>query len=161
MRRRDYSPLKHGGKDCNGTTTESRICNNETCKYLIDDMVWGISVGDIKNWSLDSMSKCCCDVVADFVVNQSTYICYEHVTRCNLIILHVVAYNFPPFPPSTFQGEELRVNLAITGSAGGQEWEDSLLEERSPKAKQFVKRTRGELNLLMKLALGEKMLNFR
>ena len=55
----------------------------------------------------------------------------------------------------------MKVNLAILGSAEGQQWEDALLEVRSPKAKQFVKRTGNELKVLMKLALEETMVNFR
>ena len=69
FRTRSYNPSQHGGKHCIGSTTESRICNNETCKYLIKDMVWGISVGDTTDWALDRMSKCCCDAVAGFEVS--------------------------------------------------------------------------------------------
>ncbi len=59
------------------------------------------------------------------------------------------------------KGEELRVNLAIIESAGGQRWEDALLEAKSPKAKQFVVRTSNELKLLMNFAMGTNFLNFR
>ena len=55
----------------------------------------------------------------------------------------------------------MSVSLAILESADGQKWEDALLEAKSPKAKQFVARTRNELELLMAFALHNKMLNFR
>ena len=56
----------------------------------------------------------------------------------------------------------MRVKFVIIGSAGSeQKWEDALLKIRSPKAKQFDRRTRHELNILIKLALGEQLLNFR
>ena len=55
----------------------------------------------------------------------------------------------------------MRINLAITGSAGGQQWEDALLESRSPKAKQFDKRTSNELTILMKMTLGNDFFNLR
>ena len=60
-----------------------------------------------------------------------------------------------------FKGEELRVNLAILESAGGQKWEDALLEAKSPKAKQFVARTSNELELLIKRAMGNNFLSLR
>ena len=55
----------------------------------------------------------------------------------------------------------MRVNLAIIESAGGQRWEDALLEDKSPKAKQFIVRTSNELKLLMNFAMGTNFLNFR
>ena len=55
----------------------------------------------------------------------------------------------------------MSVSVAILESADGQKWEDALLEAKSPKAKQFVARTRNELELLMEFALRDKMLNFR
>ena len=67
-RTRSHNPARHNGKSCNGTSTESRVCNNETCKYLIENMVWGIIVMDSDNWKLDKMSKCCCDNSPDFEV---------------------------------------------------------------------------------------------
>ena len=72
LRSRSNTASKYGGENCNGTATESRICNNDTCKFLIDDMVWGIIVGDSTTWSLNKMSKCCCDGSSDFSVSFCT-----------------------------------------------------------------------------------------
>ena len=78
LRSRSNNPSKYGGENCNGTATESRICNNDTCKFLIDDMVWGIIVGDSTNWSLNKMSKCCCDSSSDFSVRY----CTSELSQC-------------------------------------------------------------------------------
>ena len=58
----------YGGNPCNGSSTESRVCNDETCKYVKDDMVYGIVVDDTLHWSLDKMSKCCCEIAQNFEV---------------------------------------------------------------------------------------------
>ena len=56
----------------------------------------------------------------------------------------------------------MRLNLVVIGGGGNQQkWEDALLEIESPKAKQFDRRLRNELNMLMKLAFGTQLLNFR
>ena len=57
-----------------------------------------------------------------------------------------------------FQGEELRITLAIIGE---QKWEDALMEGKSPKAKQFVARTSNELKALMKIGIGDNFYNLR
>ena len=60
----------YGGHPCNGSLTESRVCNNDTCKYVKDGMVWGIVVDDTKDWSLDKISKCCCEISQNFEVKK-------------------------------------------------------------------------------------------
>ena len=68
FRSRNYISQQYGGKPCNGATTESQECNMESCKYIKKDMVWGIVVDDTENWSLDKMSKCCCDISPSYAV---------------------------------------------------------------------------------------------
>ena len=58
----------YGGNPCNGSSTESRVCNDGTCKYVKNDMVYGIVVDDTLHWSLDKMSKCCCEIAQNFEV---------------------------------------------------------------------------------------------
>ena len=58
----------YGGNPCNGSSIETRVCNNETCKYIKDNMVYGIVVDDKKDWSLNKMSKCCCEIGQNFEV---------------------------------------------------------------------------------------------
>ena len=59
---------------------------------------------------------------------------------------------------STFKGDELKINLTITGQ---QIWENSLKEIRSPKAKRFHSRTEKEIEILYENALGDSMTDFR
>ena len=60
-----------------------------------------------------------------------------------------------------YNGEDLRVNLAILESARGQKWEDALLEAQSPNAKQVVAGTSNELESLIKAAMGTNFLGLR
>ena len=52
-----------------GTTTDFQDCNVDACRYPKEEMAWGIVVGDIKNWAMDKMSKCCCDNATLFDVS--------------------------------------------------------------------------------------------
>ena len=58
----------YGGLPCNDSSTESRVCKNETCKYVKDELVYGIVVDDTKDWSLNKISKCCCEISQNFEV---------------------------------------------------------------------------------------------
>ena len=68
VRSRNYKPEAYGGKPCSGNTTQSRVCNDGACKYLKEDTLWGVVVDDTESWSLDKMSKCCCDISPNYEV---------------------------------------------------------------------------------------------
>ena len=77
--------------------------------------------------------------------------CVENEINCWLFHLLTALH-------CNFQGEELRITLAIIGE---QKWEDALMEGKSPKAKQFVARTSNELKVLMKIGIGDNFYNLR
>ena len=82
FRSRNYKQELHGGKPCAGDAAQSRVCNNETCKFLKEDTVWGVVVKDTDNWSLEKMSKCCCDISPS----------YYAVFKKNIYSIHLKLY---------------------------------------------------------------------
>ena len=57
-----------------------------------------------------------------------------------------------------FLGDNISLVLTITGN---QTWESALAETRSPIARTFDARTRVEIELLMKKALGDRLIHFK
>ena len=70
----------YGGLPCNDSSMESRVCKNETCKYVKDELVYGIVVDDTKHWSLNKISKCCCEISQNFKVKK-----YLHTMLLNIV----------------------------------------------------------------------------